>query len=149
MVGRDAESAAKKYCGVIQMTNKEAIEVIKTQKESYENNPNIVVADELYEAMDMAMLAIQYVDRAHVLLNKALKEEEGTWIPCNVKLPKKEGSVLASIETRYEDYISHYVAKVWWNGSSWWHNYHKKVDDIDFVLAWMPLPEPYKEGDSE
>ena len=41
------------------MNEKEAIEIIKIQKESYKNNPNIIVVNELYETMDMGIKALE------------------------------------------------------------------------------------------
>jgi hypothetical protein len=67
------------------------------------------------------------------------------WIPCSERLPEKDGEYLVT---------THYAIPPY-------HMFHPEndiyVDDIsiqrfdgkfiDSVIAWMPLPTPYKEGD--
>ena len=59
------------------------------------------------------------------------------WIPCKERLPDKQGEYLTFIEsegkTCYD--ISMYDCYSW--------NYTENCS----VLAWMPLPEPYKESE--
>lgn len=59
--------------------------------------------------------------------------EQPHWIPCSEKLPEEDGVYLVTrLKEIYVD-IARY-----WNGewSSEWP-----------VIAWMPLPVPYKEGE--
>ena len=51
------------------------------------------------------------------------------WIPCSERLPKKDGYYLTTTCYRqvYEDF---------------WSEDH--FDRTEAVIAWMPLPEPYK-----
>lgn len=68
------------------------------------------------------------------------------WIPASERLPDRAG---------------HYICTVKWEDNSigthdvWWHNgistIHKwTLDGIDVVvIAWQPLPEPYKEAANE
>ena len=60
--------------------------------------------------------------------------QESRWIPCSERLPDNDESVLIS--------NSHGVTKAWWNGRSWTSIAVKKYKT---VIAWMPLPEPYKD----
>ena len=60
--------------------------------------------------------------------------QESQWIPCSERLPENDESVLIS--------HSHGVAKAWWNGRFWSSVSIKKYKT---VVAWMPLPEPYKD----
>lgn len=60
------------------------------------------------------------------------------WIPCSERLPDNDESVLIS--------NSHGVTKAWWNGRCWTSIGVKKYKT---VTAWMPLPEPYKEGEQK
>lgn len=56
---------------------------------------------------------------------------ERVWIPCKEKLPSENGHYLVSCKDGFvssDDYFSY----------GW--------DDYDDVIAWMPLPKPYKEG---
>ena len=68
--------------------------------------------------------------------NKRLKEQHG-WIPCKERLPDIsksvlicdiEGDIYLGHRTRYGDYYPDFYD-----------------DRIKNVVAWQPLPEPYKE----
>ena len=58
------------------------------------------------------------------------------WIPVNKKLPDKNGDYLVTTRGNYNDIID--IA--YYNGI--WHKANK-------VIAWMPLPEPYKGVENE
>lgn len=62
------------------------------------------------------------------------------WIPCSERLPKENTEVLMSLEWGID--IGEYRNGDW---HSEWINYY---DDGD-VLAWMPLPKPWKGADDE
>ena len=55
------------------------------------------------------------------------------WIPASERLPEKDGYYLTT--TMY-----YQVHRDYWNGDNW--------DRTEMVIAWMPLPEPYK-GEQE
>ena len=68
----------------------------------------------------------------------------GEWIPCSERLPKPDKYVLVcsdegNIEVA-EGYISTEIEEFVWLTSGW---------RFGNVIAWMPLPDPYKEGDPE
>ena len=66
----------------------------------------------------------------------------GEWIPCSERLPEEYGEYLVTKRTigwNCEEYGSNDIAYFDSDG------FHK----ADKVTAWMPLPEPYKGGDSE
>ena len=73
-----------------------------------------------------------------VAVRKAFKAlEEPHWIPCSERLPKEDGSYL--------------VSGKWGSGKKSVGDCEFSVEDGYFqtawnfdVLAWMPLPEPYK-----
>ena len=71
-----------------------------------------------------------------------LVERENDWIPVSERLPKKP-----EIDGDSDDYIvqTRRVAQPfigYWDGREWTD---EEVDILDEVIAWMPLPEPYKE----
>lgn len=87
---------------------------------------------------------------------------EPHWIPCSERLPDYEGydEVLATVNGRAENvrYINAVITnaeydetdKQWYiNGcaAKWVARNGKVMSDVD-VLAWMPLPEPWK-GEQE
>ena len=79
-------------------------------------------------------------------LTDALTVERNEWIPCNERLPKKGEVVLITNgkgNVRCGQYRSEYDVRDrthywWWKGKT-----------IESVLAWMPLPEPYKAESEE
>lgn len=81
------------------------------------------------------------------------------WIPCNKKLPERNGAYLVWMQWPFEEEptvsIINYDADCEAFGE--WHEYYHPItlgyldsdfDEIKGVIAWMPLPEPYK-GEEE
>ena len=62
------------------------------------------------------------------------------WIPCSVRLPKENTEVLISLEWGID--IGEYRNGDW--HSEWINHY-----DDGNVLAWMPLPKPWRGADDE
>ena len=60
----------------------------------------------------------------------------GGWIPCSERLPKPPMFCLVTTGGRHGDVID--IALYMSDG---WHK-------ASTVIAWMPLPEPYREGES-
>lgn len=74
--------------------------------------------------------------------------ERSRWIPCSEMLPEENVLVLVSVKKKgglpeWQTY--HYVTDidVWDTDAGGWYGNKSKV------VAWMPLPDPYKGGDSE
>jgi hypothetical protein len=67
----------------------------------------------------------------------------GAWIPCSERLPKRDELVLVTYKTTDRIHLCRYID----DGSEnpWW----SYIDDCcawnNVVLAWMPLPKPYRE----
>ena len=77
-------------------------------------------------------------------LERKLAEHE--WIPVSERLPKARESVILSTkewtgEGCYWETTKHHVI---WKGYRWNTTYWD-----DEVIAWKPLPEPYKGGEDE
>lgn len=111
------------------LTNKESIKWLQSLKSEIgkQSNQNLWHYE---EALDMII--------------KALQEDE--WIPVSDRLPKARESVILSTkewtgEGCYWETTKHHVI---WKGYRWNATYWD-----DEVVAWMPLPEPYKGGDDE
>lgn len=66
----------------------------------------------------------------------------GEWIPCSERLPEESGKYLGQLD--WGNITDIYFSKKWqkWNA----HDSQEPKHAIE-VVAWMPLPEPYKEGD--
>lgn len=76
------------------------------------------------------------------MIDDAPTIEAQTWIPCSERLPTEE-----------EQDINLGVLVTLWNGYKgmdfdWYHD-GRWYDWGDRVIAWMPLPKPYEEGDHE
>lgn len=86
------------------------------------------------------------------------------WIPCTERLPEKSGRYLVTRGSNvcgslwsgrlwyYRVYILNYSdlmglkkEKIWWSGNVGKSDFEKFND----VIAWMPLPEPYREERTE
>lgn len=69
---------------------------------------------------------------------KALPSAEAEWIPCSESLPKEYAQYLVCLESG-ECYV------YWLEDSDWARGMAEK----EGILAWMPLPEPYrKDGEA-
>jgi hypothetical protein len=63
---------------------------------------------------------------------KALEQEQ-KWTPVIEELPKKDGLYLVSVKN---DHLRRYSKTCWYSDKNWF----ARQD----VVAWMPLPEPYR-----
>ena len=72
-----------------------------------------------------------------VELERKLAERE--WIPCSERLPDVDVEVLATVD--WAD-----VRIAWLKKSGTWET-DEYILENDEILAWMPLPDPYKGGD--
>jgi len=80
-------------------------------------------------------------------------QPEQRWIPCSERLPEKSGRYLVTRGSNvcgslcdkvdilnYSDLMGLKKEKIWWSGNVGKIDFEK----YDHVIAWMPLPEPYK-----
>lgn len=80
-------------------------------------------------------------------------QPEQRWIPVEEHLPKQNEMVLITIirkDKRYNKIPFISIGYISWSNTTWWcaHDGDCKSANVE-VLAWMPLPEAYKEGDLE
>ena len=73
-------------------------------------------------------------------LEEKLAERE--WIPCSERLPSKDGQYLV-----YMDYgeMDVYMWAEGWNCIRRLNGMVTREYEINGIVAWMPLPEPYRE----
>ena len=93
-------------------------------------------------AIDATWFEPSYTDPFNVLTEvrdrlKALPsaQPEQRWIPCSERLPEEMGTYMTTI-----DYGEHGLA----TGQRYYYGGGLKWND-ECVIAWMPLPEPYRE----
>lgn len=115
------------------MTNIKASEVLKEIKMYSEDLPHYS-PDEVAEALEMGSRAL----------------EQTRWIPCSERMPKDYSSNLCTIRNHYtyDNHIEVYDHLVAYNPAEkeWLDEFSKLAFE---VIAWMPIPEPYKAESEE
>lgn len=98
---------------------------------------------------DIDELLLRLADEVDAIIEVINEQPKvGEWIPCSERLPKIADvyNVTRKIsEDKYNFYISD---SAYFDGQNTWHsdnrvNHGRKY--LKDVVAWMPLPEPYKE----
>lgn len=77
----------------------------------------------------------------------ALPSADAEWIPCSERLPSESGDYLCTIpldaDETYTEVLTFHKGRFYEDDDEWGATFH------DDVLAWRPLPTPYKGGDDE
>lgn len=109
------------------MNNKEAIANL--------NHIYGMVAPDIQKSLDVAFKAM---------------EKQGDWIPVSERLPDKNMYCLVSVGkihltqiAMYSDLMGTIDHRIFWQGDYGKNNFQNITE---YVRAWQPLPEPYKEG---
>ena len=144
-----------------------AFEKILERLEKYENNDLIEHDSELCEhckRIDCGIgmdCSICVMDKAQEIVQEVAREYNNGWIPCSERLPElktksfgnkqKRTNVLVTLRNGVVKEMTYeFATKEFWEAGDENHIEHWKEDyngnDIE-VIAWMPLPEPYKEND--
>lgn len=77
------------------------------------------------------------------------------WIPASERLPEEPFGCIVSFHgfmlTPHgeREYDAIYPELLGYDGTDWNNSEGECVDNMIDVTAWMPLPEPYKEGNDE
>lgn len=71
----------------------------------------------------------------------------GEWIPCSDRVPKESGYYLVQTDGSHGNVIDiAEFGKLWSNRCE---DFAWEWNKASRVIAWMPLPEPYKAGDPD
>jgi hypothetical protein len=103
------------------MTREEAISILAGMYRIPVENGADKFASEINKAIDMAIEALQ-----------------DDWIPVSVRLPKGYDQYLCYCEDGYCDLF-------WLDNEPW----AEKTVEKEGIIAWRPLPEPYKGSEGE
>lgn len=77
-------------------------------------------------------------------------EAEPRWIPCSERLPEESGQYLITVKYEHVDgYEDIYAEHGVWEGEKWDMFCFGHCGKVEDIIAWQPLPEPYRGGDSE
>lgn len=84
------------------------------------------------------------------------------WVPCKERLPGEDGDYFVTVDPRYVPPGYRSTDVITWRDGKWvmadyfvldsegWKKPDFKVVELDApIIAWMPLPEPYREGADE
>ena len=69
--------------------------------------------------------------------------ENKQWIPCNERLPDKNGSYIAQVEESDGTAALSFIVIDHCNEDGTWLHDFKGKKNYRKTIAWMPLPEPY------
>ena len=89
------------------------------------------------------------LERASRLVKEVAEEYKGGWIPCGERFPEEAFGCLVTVidfepltQTDFDNVLPYFVG---YDGHSW---NDADGNTIPFeVVAWQPLPEPFKESD--
>ena len=73
------------------------------------------------------------------------------WIPCSERLPNYNGVYQITRKLAEGEYNFYISDSAYFDGQNTWHSDNRVNHGRPYlkdVIAWQPLPEPYKEGES-
>lgn len=83
---------------------------------------------------------IDWIDNAPTV------QPEPHWIPCSERLPKESGQYLITIKYKHvnDSYEDVYAEHGEWLDGKWDMFCFGHCGEVEDIIAWLPLPEPYK-----
>lgn len=126
-------------------------------EEAYKHIENVVFN---YEEKELSSLKDRKLNNdALNHIREALKNErpQSAWIPVSERLPDNETEVLFQYQYGKSMMVGYYVHDFTEyppefadeNETGWYDNKDNFICGSDEVIAWQPLPEPYKKGGAE
>ena len=87
------------------------------------------------------------------IIPKVIPKEETTcqddtkWIPCSERLPDEDGQYLITVKYKHvnNSYDDIYAEHGEWFDGKWDMFCLGHCGEVEGIIAWMPLPKPYKE----
>lgn len=78
------------------------------------------------------------------IVNQLAEEYNQGWIPVTERLPKPGKRYLVTAVWKDGDFETHSIYTFVYGTDELWHSYNYEPVSHCEVIAWMPLPEPYK-----
>lgn len=94
--------------------------------------------DLIAKTLDHSDMELEFDKAVWMLLKCADEKINGGWVSVTERLPDKDGLYLVSVKNDHE---RRYSKTCWYSNKNWF----ARQD----VVAWMPLPEPYRAGREE
>ena len=102
-----------------------------------EQKVNIMIFDEQTDDRKIETITIEEILDTYTDEGCPESYFESNWIPWNERPPKKEGDYLVTVDENGERYVSEDFFYFRGDGTPCWYL-------PDNVVAWMPLPQPYR-----
>ena len=100
----------------------------------YDDTYDLTIHCETKEEQDAAIYQLEHIPR---------------WIPVSERLPKKSGQYLITVKYKHVDgYEDIYAEHGEWSAGRWDMFCFGHCGEVEGIIAWMPLPEPYREADT-
>ena len=83
-----------------------------------------------------------------IIKNLSLETKTSDWIPCGERLPEKRGRYIATVMYKSKDSAPYDTIEAFYSKLD--NKWRDVIDDAELdIIAWMPLPEPYKGEENE
>lgn len=120
----------------------EAADVYKAHEKEHEEE-HLKIVNSIKE--------LQYaIAKTQTIVGKVIESAEAEWIPCSNGLPKAEygesDCVLATCGWK-SDATTRWIEKLYFDGGNWCYPTGERFTQK--VIAWKPMPEPYREDGEE
>ena len=98
----------------------------------------------MFDKSDIEEKRVDTIKEMLEIVQEVAEEYNGGWIPCSERLPEDDSICIVTVEYPNNETMVDYG---WFdrNGVCWFVGMHEFRTSN--VLAWQPLPEPFKERD--
>lgn len=103
--------------------------------------------EEIIEALRQWDSAFYSESETKWLMSKAADAltAQSEWIPCSRELPKEDGQYLITVKYKHVDgYEDVYSEHGEWVDGRWDMFCSAHCGEVEDIIAWCPLPEPYR-----